>query len=281
MKKPPQAPADALPGSALRRLVSGALCACGFKRTANGRDFTILEDDIFVTSYPRSGNTWMRFLLGQLRSRRPLDFKTIDGAVPNIYTFSDRQLLHAPRPRVLKSHEPLVEAYPTTIYLVRDPRDVAISFYHWRLRNRFFEKWSLALEIRPYLYQFPDREVAFSPSWADHVVSWKRHADAPGSRVLLLKYEDMESGAEDALRLVMSFLGWEADDADILFAVENSRAAAMRQREQSTGTKRHRVPFVRAARSGQWREVFDRHLLKVYWDRLGGLMSDLGYEKGF
>ena len=32
-----------------------------------GRRFTTFEDDMFLVSYPRSGNTWVRFLLANLR----------------------------------------------------------------------------------------------------------------------------------------------------------------------------------------------------------------------
>ena len=39
-----------------------------------------------------------------------------------------------PRPRVLKSHESFQPHYPSVIYIVRDPRDVAVSYYHHAMK---------------------------------------------------------------------------------------------------------------------------------------------------
>ena len=37
-----------------------------FRKLRVERDITIFPDDVFLTSYPRSGNTWTRFLVGNL-----------------------------------------------------------------------------------------------------------------------------------------------------------------------------------------------------------------------
>src|SRR5580658_693434 len=71
-----------------------------------GRGLTAFPDDIFLVSYPRSGNTWTRFLLGNLIYQDdPVTFSNIESRIPEIYFNYDRFLRQLPRPRMLKSHE--------------------------------------------------------------------------------------------------------------------------------------------------------------------------------
>ncbi len=101
------------------------------------RDITIFPDDVFLTSYPRSGNTWTRFLVGNLvHTGKPLTFLNVEQLVPDMYKHSDRYLRRLPRPRILKSHEVFDPRYKRIIYIVRDPRDVAISHYHFEMKQK-------------------------------------------------------------------------------------------------------------------------------------------------
>ena len=100
-----------------------------------GRNLTVFPDDVFLTSYPRSGNTWTRFLIGNLIYQdEPVTFANIESRLPEIYFNSDHYLRSLPRPRILKSHECFQPQYPRVIYIVRDPRDVAVSFYHHNVK---------------------------------------------------------------------------------------------------------------------------------------------------
>src|SRR6202047_4436661 len=75
-------------------------------RQMAGRNVTVFPDDIFLVSYPRSGNTWTRFLLGNLIfSGGPVTFSNIESRIPEIYFNRDRAMRRLSRPRVLKSHE--------------------------------------------------------------------------------------------------------------------------------------------------------------------------------
>ena len=100
-----------------------------------GRNLTVFPDDVFLTSYPRSGNTWTRFLIGNLIYQdEPVTFANIESRLPEIYFNSDHYLRSLPRPRILKRHECFQPQYPRVIYIVRAPRDVAVSFYHHNVK---------------------------------------------------------------------------------------------------------------------------------------------------
>ncbi len=97
-----------------------------------GRRLTVFPDDVFLVSYPRSGNTWTRFLIGNLLDQEdPITFANIESRIPEIYFFPDKVLRRLPRPRILKSHEYFDHRYKRVVYIVRDPRDVATSMYHY------------------------------------------------------------------------------------------------------------------------------------------------------
>ena len=93
------------------------------KKTA-GRYLTVFPDDIFLVSYPRSGNTWTRFLIGNLvHQDEAVTFTNVESRIPEIYLFPDRILRRFPRPRILKSHECFDPRYKRIIYVdSRSPR---------------------------------------------------------------------------------------------------------------------------------------------------------------
>ena len=71
-----------------------------------GRSLPILPDDVYLTSYPRSGNTWLRMVLSTLRWGRST-LGTLNARIGDIYLVPEEELARLERPRWLKSHEPL------------------------------------------------------------------------------------------------------------------------------------------------------------------------------
>src|SRR5579859_8166001 len=107
------------------------------KRQFAGRGLTVYADDTFLVSFPRSGNTWTRFLVCNLvNPDSPVDFAHLESRIPEIYDTTDRDLRAFTRPRIIKSHECFDPRYRKIIYIVRDPRDVVISYYEFQLKRR-------------------------------------------------------------------------------------------------------------------------------------------------
>jgi sulfotransferase family protein len=254
-----------------------------FRKLRIERDITIFPDDVFLTSYPRSGNTWMRFLVGNLvHPDEPVTFLSIERIVPDMYKSSDRALRKLSRPRILKSHECFDPRYRKVIYIVRDPRDVAVSNYHWEMKVRSVRE---GYSIEDFVPRWMDSQ--FWPrigSWGDHVASWLSTRQGQEG-FLLLRYEDLKRDSEGELTRVATLLRIEAARERLTQAVELSSADQMRKLERAESTKwvattrtRQDKPFVRDAIAGGWKTVLPEKTVACIETRWGHLMQKLGYE---
>ena len=251
------------------------------KRQAAARGLTVYPDDKFLVSFPRSGNTWTRFLVCNLIDPdNPVTFAQLESRIPEIYYVPDRRLRAFPRPRVIKSHECFDPRYPRVIYIVRDPRDVLISYYEFQLKRRVI---SDACSIEEFLPRFMRSEIEPKTGcWRDHVVSWTATRGG-SSNFLLLRYEDMLSDTPAEATKIAAFLGLDASPERIARAVALSSADRMRKLEKeeskqwsATRKTRQDKPFVRKAESGGWKCLPEQCVaeLEAAW---GDVMSSVGY----
>jgi hypothetical protein len=247
------------------------------------RDITIFPDDIFLTSYPRSGNTWTRFLVGNLvHTEEAVTFLNVERLVADMYKHSDHYLRHLPRPRIMKSHEVFDPRYKRVIYIVRDPRDVAISQYHWEMKQRAVAD---GCPIETFLPPWIEGKVWDRlGNWGDHVTSWMS-TRGESDRFVVLRYEDLIADPARELVKVANLLGIEPAPERLARAVELSSADRMRHLEETQGKKwvqtrytRQDKPFVRKAASGGWKAVLPPQSVAAIEAAWGHVMISLGYQ---
>lgn len=252
-------------------------------KAAAGSNVFVFPDDVFLVSFPRSGNTWTRFLLGNLiHPDAPMTFASIEQKVPDIYINSQESMLRVPRPRILKSHEPFDPRYRRVIYIVRDPRDVAVSSYHYKIKRRVINE---SYGLDRFVPRFITGEFnGTAGSWGENVVSWLA-ARRNTPQFLLLRYEDMLRDPIAELRKVVCFLELSAGREVLARAVELSSVERMQnlEREQGQTWKRTRndvqsKPFVRSAKAGSWCSELSAASVAVIEQAWGSLMGVLGYE---
>jgi len=246
-----------------------------------GRGLTVLDDDVFLVSYPKSGNTWLRFLVGNLvNSDDPVTFANVEDRVPDIYHHSDRDLKGRPRPRFIKSHEYFDPRYRKLVYVVRDPRDVVTSYYHHHIK---FGRIPEGYPIARYVERFLGGTLDVYGSWFDHVGSWVgARTGSPG--FLVIRYEDLHRDPAGTLKDVAAHIGVAADGARIEHVIELSSADRMRRLEKAqandwkpTRNSRKDLSFVRKANAGNWSEELPKDLAEAIVGAWGPLMAKYRY----
>lgn len=272
---------------------------------------------VWLASYPKSGNTWMRILIRNLLSGadRPADINNLSEPETLVgrWRFADDMLvdpdlldqdeLDALRPlqcdfaardskrtNFCKTHdrfwrrsgEPtLGTAARGALYIVRDPRDVAVSLSHHS---------SLPLDTAIAQMTDPGAHSAgqillpyILGDWGAHVAGWTQQRLVP---TMVVRYEAMHSDTAGTLREIIDFLGGQASDAEILRAVDHSRLEELQRQEASKGFRESRPGqqrFFRSGRVGGWREALSAAQAQVIEDRFAEAMSAHGYaaDQGF
>ena len=284
------------------------------ERDVAGRAVQVLPDDIFLVSYPKSGNTWTRFLLGNLLNPdEGITFANVERKVPDIYAESKRTLKKAPRPRLIKSHECFDPRYRRVIYIVRDPRDVALSAYHYDRKGRnipdgfpieeyittrfmktdeYFGSWGehagswlVNSDNILQMSRLKDGFLGTMGSWGDNVMSWVG-ARGHDREFLLVRYEDLLEDTRREMTRISEFLGLvhisaeQIDKAVELSSAENMRKLEAAQNNQWVTTKESRkdIPFVRSAKSGQWQQSLPSVSVAEIESAWGPVMKLLGYQ---
>ena len=262
----------------------------------------------FVASYPKSGNTWLRFIIFHLVYRRePESSKELDALVNS----SRDGVMVGSRTPFRKTHarpsaiEPLLSRSTRAIHIVRHPLDVMRSAANYaRLtgegpaeegaaldawRTRWLEAYARAgghplWEDEPYHYG----------TWAHNTSEWRDLDSVP---VLRLRYEDLLQEPAAAIVAVARFLEIDIGPAEIADCVGKTNFHAMRAfetREMQLARELGRPlgRFSQAARlkaaesgvrffdkgaSGSYREAIPAPIAALAWDAMRPVAETLGY----
>jgi hypothetical protein len=251
--------------------------------SATREQVAMRDDDIFLISYPRSGSTWLRFLLANLLAPRSVavTFANIEEFVPDVYVSATENLERHASPRILKSHEPFDPRYRRTVYIVRDPRDVAASYRAYLMKMNYLPE---DLSAHDFLRRFVDGQLDTFGTWQEHVEGWltARREDVD---FLTTRYEDMRTDPLRELARIAEFVGAPAEPERLGKAIAASDIEAMRRLERATGHlwkplrgSRPDGEFVRHGGIGSGIDEFPTGALTTMEDAWSDLLEDCGYS---
>lgn len=165
------------------------------------------------------------------------------------------------------------------LYIVRDPRDVAVSNAHhmnkpvdWIIERMANRSDMMEMAGQRVSYQLPQK----TGSWSMHVESW---LSAP-VKLHLLKYEEMLAEPVASFGEAARFLGFDATPEKIASAIDAVRFDRLRSAEDANGfIERQPVMdrFFRRGVAGGWRDSLTAAQVKQIEEDHGPLMRELGY----
>lgn len=233
------------------------------RRLSGKTDFShkfICGDDIFLVSYPRSGSTWLRYILAHvLSASNHVDREMMNQLVPDMYVPVD--WAKVPKPRIIKSHEPFTRSYPNVVYLVRDGRDVACSYYDYFRRNRGYDK-----SFSEFLAEFLRPDFDFG-SWPMHVRHWLMYQD---ESFIVVKYEDMLRNTHKEVSKICEFAGLNHDEVILQHAIDHT---TYRKIAKDAGKKRAGL----GKGEGVWHQFFTEDDLELFKKGAADAMEAAGY----
>jgi hypothetical protein len=221
--------------------------------------FRAHPDDVFLVTYPRSGTTLLQMILYQLTTDGSMDLEHIAQYVPWFEHLIriGRDPEEVPSPRIFKSHLPYrwVPKGPCRyIYVVRDGRDVAVSYYYfYRAMNGFRGTFDA-------FFQRFMRGKTNHGSWFDHVAGWCENKRS--LNVLLLRYEDFRRDLEGCIRRIAAFCELKVDEERLPTIVERCEFSFMKAHQSKFDPLEQfrwergaaGIDFIRKGEVGQWRE---------------------------
>lgn len=173
---------------------------------------------IWLSSYPRSGNTFLRILLNEIFGVKTYSwtgegdhrvFSSRPGVIDAVghlnSPISGEALIDRARRSdqiyIIKTHEPPLTDDPA-VYIVRDGRSAIVSYYHF-----MNEIIGTPTEMESII-----QGNVYAGSWSDHFTAWQ---PLVRPRTLLLRYEDIIKHKDDLIERAGDFIGSKPKKSEV------------------------------------------------------------------
>ncbi|XP_071953788.1 sulfotransferase 1C4-like [Antedon mediterranea] len=243
------------------------------------KDFEVKDDDVWLCTYPKSGTHFTMQMLNLLQfdgdfaqlnkhtesiPRGPGPFGVsvpqADGSTQHTHEYFGS----LPSPRMIVTHLPfhllptqVFEKKAKVIYVARNPKDAAVSFYHFIQPS--MKAFGKDFEWNDFIERYMSDKAHIGP-WHSHVLPfWKRRAD---ENVLFLKFEEMKMDKYEAVKKIAKFVGKAVTEDLLNKVVENS---SLKKTKEAMDSEHYRSgttsaaklgSFVRKGTIGDWKNEF-------------------------
>ncbi|XP_055529166.1 luciferin sulfotransferase-like [Wyeomyia smithii] len=189
-------------------------------------NFEVKNDDVWIASYPKSGTTWVQEMVWLIcndldfdkaratviRDRSPfLEVSTIFDIEEETSSFAYTS--ETPSPRFIKTHLPVAllppkiwTVKPKIVYIRRNPKSVAVSYYHHSKTSHFRGT------LETFVHLFMKNIQLYSP-YHQHVIEY--HQLKEYGNMLYLSFEDMKRNLKESVLRTCKFFGRTYSDSKI------------------------------------------------------------------
>jgi hypothetical protein len=241
------------------------------------RDRGIDRNDVMVASYPRSGNTWLRFMLTRILTGKSAGFDNVNSVIAEVGIHKDALPLLPGEGRLIKTHELYRPAYKRAIYLVRDVRGSLLSQYS-REKELGLVWWA---DFDGYIEAFLEGTINGFGSWQEHIPNWLDSPLAKRGDILVVQFEQMRKNPQEKLEVILDYLGFQIEPQVIAEAIADNTLERMRERENKAQklhkSNREEGRFVRQGAIMGWREKFTEPQLEMIEHHAGETLARMGY----
>ncbi|MCR9271135.1 MAG: sulfotransferase domain-containing protein [Hyphomonadaceae bacterium] len=206
-----------------------------------------------MSGYPKSGSTYLRFLLYTYLTGNDPQYQEMENFIPYIgrtKTLGDQFL------PLFKTHELPHRKYKSGVFLIRDGRPVAWSLFRSvRRRERFAGEFSDFLRLQV------EGKFGGYGSWQQHTQAWFDYIEGDAANWIILHYEDLIDDPAAALSAVIESMRLEPKVGMIDQAVRSCTPDAIRRAEMAAPMfakliKAGKTPIVGDGFKRSWREAF-------------------------
>ena len=233
-------------------------------------------EDVVLASYPRSGSTWLRFLLTESLTGRMAEWNDVNRLIPYVGDHRGGASLLPGGCRMVKTHDRRSGRCQRGILLVRDPRDVFVSEYKWLVRGGYNHDMDIFLEA------FLKGSLSLFGTWAEHTRYWLGSELERQGRMHLARFEDLRGDPAKIVRGILAFMDVVADDDFVDAAVASNTIERSREKEDRASARdvrrfATRMRFVGEGSVEGWRSQLTREQLQQIEHHAGDLLEVLGY----
>lgn len=231
-----------------------------------------LPDDIFIAGYPKSGNTWFQNLVvGVLYAMdtRYLDDKLTQELVPDVHSRDYYKRFGAIS--CFKTHFLPQPSYRRVVHLVRDGRDVMVSYH--AMQMALGESFSIEEMVK-------ENKGVFPCAWAEHTREWL--ANPYGAEILRIRYEDLQGEPLSELERFCRFAGLRRSSDQLLRAIRGCSLSEMQRKEKELGWDDadwpKDKPFIRRGGVGSYKDEMPSEIIAYFERESFEVMRRMGYE---
>ena len=162
------------------------------------------------------------------------------------------------------------------ICIIRDPRDVAVSYAH-HCQDNVDNTIDFMLKTAATINH--DTRYHALGTWQEHVKSWLD--PEVGFPRYVVKYEDMKNKPQKTFKGIVKFLGWDVDDDLLEASIDATRFSNLKKQEDESGFKEQSYSganFFRKGSVGSWKEELTDAQSQRLVNEFGELMEKLGYD---